>query len=137
MNARNPFSSENAVETHAGVHDIWPAIAVLMNTISREELKQKLDGREEFTLVNCLDEWMFREKRIPGSIRFERAFLGTLNPKGEVIVYCSNPGCTASVLVYHQFVEHGFQNVWHYPGGIADWEDGGYPFEGEGIVGKE
>ena len=102
-----------------------------MNTINREELKQKLDGREEFTLVNCLDEWMFREKRIPGSIRFERAFLNTLNPKGEVIVYCSNPGCTASVLVYQQFTEHGFQNVWHYPGGIADWEDGGYPFEGE------
>ena len=102
-----------------------------MNTINREELKQKLDRSEEFTLVNCLDEWMFREKRIPGSIRFERTILTTLNPKGEVIVYCSNPGCTASVLVYQQFAEHGFQNVWHYPGGIADWEDGGYPFEGE------
>ena len=125
------------METRAGVHDIWPAIAVLMNTITREELKQKLDGREEFTLVNCLDEWMFREKRIPGSIRFERAVLNTLNQKGEVIVYCSNPGCTASVLVYHQFVEHGFQHVSHYPGGIADWEDGGYPFEGEGVARKE
>jgi rhodanese-related sulfurtransferase len=102
-----------------------------MNTINREELKQKLDRREDFMLINCLDEWMFREKRIPGSIRFERTFLTTLNPKGEVIVYCSNPGCTASVLVYQQFVENGFQNVWHYPGGIADWEDGGYPFEGE------
>jgi rhodanese-related sulfurtransferase len=34
-------------------------------------------------------------------------------------------------MVYHQFVEHGFQNVWHYPGGIADWEDSGYPMEGE------
>jgi rhodanese-related sulfurtransferase len=122
------------VETRAGVHDIYPAIAALMNTITREELKLKLDGGEEFTLVNCLDEWMFREKRIPSSIRFEKAFLTTLNPKGEVIVYCSNPGCTASVLVYHQFVEHGFQNVAHYPGGIADWEDGGYPFEGEGAA---
>ena len=125
------------METRAGVHDIWPAIAVLMNTITREELKQKLDGREEFTLVNCSDEWMFREKRIPGSIRFERAVLNTLNQKGEVIVYCSNPGCTASVLAYHQFVEHGFQHVSHYPGGIADWEDGGYPFEGEGVARKE
>jgi rhodanese-related sulfurtransferase len=104
-----------------------------MNTINREELRQKIDRRDEFTLINCLDEWMFREKRIPGSIRFEKAYFQTLNPKGELIVYCSNPGCTASVMVYHQFVERGFQNVWHYPGGIADWEDGGYPFEGEGV----
>src|SRR5258708_39180113 len=80
---------------------------------------------------------MFREKRIPGSIRFERAFLKTLNPKAELIVYCSNPGCTSRVVVYHQFVEHGFQNVTHYPGGIAAWEDGGYPFEGEGAGRKE
>ena len=104
-----------------------------MNRITREELKRKLDQREELKLVNCLDEWMFREKRIPGSIRFERHILETLNPKELVIVYCSNPGCTASVLVYQQFVERGFQNVWHYPGGIADWEDGGYPFEGERV----
>ena len=104
-----------------------------MNIINREELKQKLDQRTQFTLVNCLDEWMFREKRIPGSIRFEKVFFQTLNPKGEIIVYCSNPGCTASVMVYHQFVEHGFQNVWHYPGGIADWEDGGFPMEGEHV----
>jgi rhodanese-related sulfurtransferase len=125
------------VETRTGLHDIYPAVAALMNTITREELKLKLDRREELTLVNCLDEWMFREKRIPGSIRFERAVFKTLNPKGVVIVYCSNPGCTASVLVYHQFVEHGFQNVSHYPGGIADWEDGGYPFEGEGVARAE
>jgi len=99
--------------------------------ISREELKEKLDQRREFKLINCLDEWMFREKRIPGSIRFERHLLNTLNREEEIIVYCSNPDCTASVLVYHQFVQHGFQNVWHYPGGIADWEDGGHAFESD------
>ena len=108
-----------------------------MNTITREELNQKLEHKEEFTLINCLEEWMFRRKRIPGSIRFERSFFKTLNPKEEVIVYCSNPECTASVLVYQQFVEHGFQNVWHYPGGVADWEDGGYRFDGDDALQKD
>jgi thiosulfate/3-mercaptopyruvate sulfurtransferase len=107
-----------------------------MNRISREELKEKLDGGQDFKLVNCLDDWAFRGKRIPGSIHFQRQVLETLDPKEEIIVYCSNPGCTASVLVYQQFVEHGFQNVWHYPGGIADWEDAGYPFEGEWVSQK-
>jgi rhodanese-related sulfurtransferase len=102
-----------------------------MNRITREQLKSKLDAGEKLKLVNCLDEWAFRAKRIPGSILFGKQTLTVLDPGEEVIVYCSNPGCTASVLVYQQLVEHGFQNVWHYPGGIADWEDGGYPMEGE------
>jgi hypothetical protein len=38
---------------------------------------------------------MFRAKRIPGSIRFERLkhALDTLDPEEEVIIYCSNFGC--------------------------------------------
>ena len=83
-----------------------------MITIIREELKKKLDDGEDFKLINCLDDWMFRAKRIPGSIHFEslKHALDTLDPKEEVIVYCSNFGCTASVLVYQQLVDHGFQN---------------------------
>jgi rhodanese-related sulfurtransferase len=106
-----------------------------MITITREELKEKLDHGADFKLINCLDDWMFRAKRIPGSIHFEslKHALDTLNRKEEVIVYCSNSGCTASVLVYQQLMEHGFQNLRHYPGGIADWEDAGYPFEGERV----
>ena len=106
-----------------------------MSTITREQLKEKLDGGEEFKLVNCLDDWMFRAKRIPGSLHFKslQHALETLDPKEEVIVYCSNFGCTASVLVYQQLVDHGFQNVRHYAGGIADWEDAGYPLEGDRV----
>ena len=106
-----------------------------MITIIREELKKKLDDGEDFKLINCLDDWMFRAKRIPGSIHFEslKHALDTLNPREEVIVYCSNSGCTASVLVYQQLMEHGFQNLRHYAGGIADWEDARYPLEGERV----
>jgi rhodanese-related sulfurtransferase len=106
-----------------------------VNTITREELKKKLDGGESFSLVNCLDEWMFRAKRIPGSIHFEslKHALETFDTEKEVIVYCSNFGCTASVMVYQQLVDHCFRKVTHYPGGIADWEDAGYPLEGDRV----
>jgi rhodanese-related sulfurtransferase len=59
--------------------------------------------------------------------------LETLDRKEEVIVYCSNFGCTASVLMYQRLIEHGFQNLKRYAGGIADWEDAGYPLEGEHV----
>ena len=106
-----------------------------MSTITREELKEKFDGAGDFKLINCLDDWMFRAKRIPGSIHFVslKHVLDILDPAEEIIVYCSNLGCTASVLVYQQLVEHGFQNVTHYAGGIADWEDAGYPLEGDHV----
>jgi rhodanese-related sulfurtransferase len=106
-----------------------------MRTITRVELKKKLDGGGDFKLINCLDEWLFRAKRIPGSIHFEslKHALDTLDPMEEVILYCSNSGCTASVLVYQQLFEHGFLNLRHYAGGIADWEDAGYPLEGDRV----
>ena len=39
-----------------------------MNLISGEELKEKLDRKDKFKLVNALGEWAFGAKRIPGSI---------------------------------------------------------------------
>ena len=106
-----------------------------MSQITREELKEKLDRGEIFKLINCLDDWMFRAKRIPGSIHFKSLedALCTLDPKEQIIVYCSNSGCTASVLACQQLIDHGFQNVRRYSGGIADWEDAGYPLEGEHV----
>ena len=41
---------------------------MLMNIISREELKKKLDHGDKFKLVNALGEWAFNAKHIPGSI---------------------------------------------------------------------
>jgi rhodanese-related sulfurtransferase len=106
-----------------------------MDTITRDELREKIEGGVDFKLVNCLHDWMFRAKRIPGSIRFESQehALATLDPEEEVIVYCSNFGCTASTLVYQQLAERGFKNLKHYAGGIADWEDAGYPLEGDRV----
>lgn len=106
-----------------------------MNLIGREELKALLEGGGDFKLVNCLEAWMFRAKRIPGSISFEslRPMLQSLDPQTVIIVYCSNPGCTASELVYQQLINHGFKKTRRYAGGVADWEDAGYALEGERV----
>jgi rhodanese-related sulfurtransferase len=130
---RRPFFAGYVVEHEGQARKLISIL--LMRTITREKLKKKLDGGGDFKLVNCLDEWQFRAKRIPGSILFEslQHALDTLDPKEEVIVYCSNCGCTASVLVYQRLSERGFLNLRHYAGGIADWEDAGYPLEGDRV----
>jgi 3-mercaptopyruvate sulfurtransferase SseA len=79
-----------------------------MKLISREELKEKLDRGDKFKLVNALGEWAFNAKHIPGSINISkiedaRKFL---DPKG-------------------------YSKVRRYAGGIVDWEQAGYPLEGD------
>src|SRR6266581_6156274 len=69
-----------------------------MKTISREELKQKLDREENFRLVMALAEWAYQAKHIPGSIHFTtmREALHSLNKEDEIVVYCSDANCIAS-----------------------------------------
>ena len=69
-----------------------------MRTISREELKQKLDRQENFRLVMALGEWEYQAKHIPGSLHFasmQQALAG-LRKEDEIVVYCSDETCIAS-----------------------------------------
>ena len=103
-----------------------------MKLISREELKEKIDRGDDFTLVMTLSEWAFEAKHIPGSINVTRPEQATeaLNPDDEIVVYCSNPACTASQMAYHFLTSRGFENVRRYAGGVQDWEAAGFPLEG-------
>ena len=103
-----------------------------MRLIEARELKQKLDRRENFKLVNALGEWEFLAKHIPGSIHFataEEAFRG-LDESDEIVVYCSNPSCRSSVRMYRELEKRGYRNLRRFAGGVAAWEDAGYPLEG-------
>jgi rhodanese-related sulfurtransferase len=102
-------------------------------TIEREALRQKLTRGDDVKLVMSLNEWEFRAKHIPGSIHFNtpEEMLASLRKDDEIVAYCSNPECLASLAVYQRLVAHGYSNVRRYAGGVADWEDAGLPLEGE------
>jgi rhodanese-related sulfurtransferase len=103
------------------------------NLISRDELKQKLERGDKFTLVMALPEWAFRAKHIPGSIDVsnEAELLARVKPEDEVVVYCSNKDCISSYIAYQLLEQRGYKNVRHFQGGLLEWEDAGYPLEGE------
>jgi hypothetical protein len=76
-----------------------------MKVISREELKVKLDRGDNFKVVNALGEWAFNAKHTPGSINISkiedaRRFL---DPNHDIVIYCSNPSCIASIIGYQHF----------------------------------
>jgi rhodanese-related sulfurtransferase len=106
-----------------------------VRTIEREELREKLARGDALKLVMSLNDSAFRAKRIPGSIHFNTAdeLLAALGKDDEIVVYCSNPACLASLAVYHRLVEHGYTNVRRYAGGLVDWEDAGLRLEGDWV----
>ncbi len=104
-----------------------------MELISREELKEKLDRGDDFKLVCALSEWAFQAKHIPGSFHLDnpQQALDVLSKSDDIVVYCSDPNCPASKFAYHILKRNGYENVRRYEGGILDWEEAGYPIEGD------
>ena len=102
-----------------------------MNLIDRHELREKLERGDEFTLVMTLSEVAFRAKHIPTSVHFETIgdALDVLDRAEEIVVYCSDVHCAASIYAYSFLEREGYADVRRYAGGIADWEEAGYPLD--------
>lgn len=103
-----------------------------MNIISREELKEKLERGDDVKLIMTLDHRAYENMRIPGSLHFPNILeaLNSLHPDDEVVVYCSNPACAVSLHAYYVLARHGFKRLSRYAGGLAEWQEAGYPLEG-------
>ncbi len=103
-----------------------------METISREELKEKLDNGDDFKLCCTLKKIQFDALHISGSIHVdspERA-MKHLNYDDDIIVYCSDIACSSSRLAYRLLKDSGYKKVRRYEGGLADWQEAGYTMEG-------
>ena len=110
-----------------------------MRQITREELKAKIDSWENLKLVFTLGDWQYRSAHIPGSLTLPcspNLFASAdafkdLDRDDEIVVYCSNEACFASISVYHLLEKRGYKNVSRYAGGLQDWQQAEYPLEGE------
>ena len=105
-----------------------------MNLISREELKEKIDRGDEFKLVMTLGEFGFRAKHIPGSLRrhiapHRRPNTSTQTTRSSSTAQTGN--VSQAFYAFESLEQAGYTRVARYAGGISDWEDAGYPLEGE------
>ncbi len=64
-----------------------------MKTISREDLKEKIDRGDDFVLLEALSEASYERVHLPGAIRFQDMdSIPDLLPDKttEVVAYCSS-----------------------------------------------
>jgi rhodanese-related sulfurtransferase len=69
----------------------------MVATISRDELKAKMDRGEKFTLIETLPEPAFQKAHLPGAVNLPSDRVRELAPKilpdksAEIVVYCASP----------------------------------------------
>ncbi len=106
-----------------------------VQTITTNELKQKLDQKGDFQFWNVLTDEYFKGEIIPGSKRVPLDTLGRevassgLSPAAEIIVYCAGPSCPASVQAAEKLTALGFTDVKAFEGGLEEWKKAGWEIE--------
>ncbi len=69
----------------------------MVKTISRDELKQKIDRKDNFLLVETLPATAYHHRHLPGAMNLPPDSVATLASQllpdqgAEIVVYCANP----------------------------------------------
>ncbi|HJP95242.1 MAG TPA: rhodanese-like domain-containing protein [Pyrinomonadaceae bacterium] len=68
----------------------------MIKTISRDELKQKIDRKDNFVLVETLPKVAYEHAHLPGAINLPLSEVNVLAPKllpdknADIVVYCAS-----------------------------------------------
>lgn len=113
--------------------DIMAETRKAIREISLEELKARLEGPRDFTLVDVREGDEFRAGHIPGALHIPR---GHLESKAEanlpkkdarIVLYCA--GGTRSALAARTLQEMGYTQIESANPGFSQWKDRRYPME--------
>lgn len=103
--------------------------------ITRDELWAKIQRGEDFVLLEVLAPASYDYGHLPGALNLPldevKARAHELIPSrdAEVVVYCGNRDCRASLDAAGELASLGYTNVLDYLHGKADWKEAGLPME--------
>lgn len=107
----------------------------MIQTISKEELREKIEKDEPFHLVDVRDTPDFEKEHIVGAVHLlipemTPENLASRFPKNDVIItYSEDRSCPAKRIAAQKFYEAGFPRVFAYEGSWKEWKQAGYPVE--------
>ena len=101
--------------------------------VSVQEVNDKLNGDNDFTLIDIREKDEWDEGHLRGALFLPRGFLEVKverivpDKEGPIILYCA--GGVRSALAAKSLSELGYQNVVSMAGGYGAWKNSGYDFE--------
>lgn len=107
----------------------------MVATITRDELKAKLDRGEPVVLVEALPERYYLDKHLPGALNIPHDQVDALAPAmlpdkdAQIVVYCASGPCRNSGIAARRLVALGYTDVRDYHEGKQDWVEAGLPVE--------
>ena len=107
----------------------------MTETISREDIRTRLDNGEPIVLVEALPPKYFDHAHLPGAINIPhdqvRELAPALLPDKEALiaVYCASTECNNSRIAANLLRSLGYVNALVYIDGKKDWIEAGLPVE--------
>ena len=113
--------------------DLFSEVRAQVRTLGLEELKQRLERQDSFTLVDVREKDELKSGFIPGALHIARGFLEMQaeqklpDKKREIVVYCA--GGIRSAFAAKTLSDLGYENVLSANPGFVRWKDLKYPIE--------
>jgi rhodanese-related sulfurtransferase len=106
-----------------------------VTTISRDELREKIERGGQLVLFEVLPTMYWRKHHLPGALtlppeRVEEIVPGTVPDRDtEIVLYCWDSACPTSSAAARTLASLGYTNVREYREGKVDWVAAGFPME--------
>lgn len=103
----------------------------MINEISVQELKAKMESGEDYILIDCREQNEYDEKRIEGTTLiplsvWDEKFADTLKDESQqILIHCRSG--KRSMTACQKLNDEGFESLTNIAGGILAWEEAGYP----------
>ncbi|MEC7524433.1 MAG: molybdopterin-synthase adenylyltransferase MoeB [Myxococcota bacterium] len=113
--------------------DLLQEVKGEVKQVSLDDLKARLEKREDLVLVDVREKDEYRQGFIPGAVHVPRGFLemqaeSKLPDKGaKLVVYCA--GGIRSAFAAKSLQDLGYAHVESANPGFVRWKDSGYPVE--------
>ena len=103
--------------------------------LSVDEVKEKLDKREKFLLIDVREESEWAKDHLPGAIHVGKGIIErdiedrVPDANTPLVLYCG--GGFRSALAADNLQKMGYKNVLSMDGGVRGWREKGFPLTKE------
>ncbi len=101
------------------------------NTISVDEVKNRLDNKDDIFILDVRSQGEYSEGHIKGATLIPmnqvKKNLDKIPKDKDVVVLCAVGGRSSAATKF--LVKAGYTNVYNMPGGMVKWQKKGYPVE--------
>jgi len=111
--------------------------------LTAAQLSTMLRSGKPPVVIDVLSPKSYTGSRIKGAINIPYSKINAIAPtvlpdkSAQIVVYCANYQCGASLSAAKTLKALGYTNVHDYKGGLAEWTSKGLPLEGSNVASKQ